>query len=188
MCLTALLPFEAVEGPVAGDCPLKAAAALASEKGVGAAVLVVDDPKFPWMLVAPEARWTILNVAPLTVDAPTADRLAQRFGKVLWCAVARTLGAGYSSYPGRVLTPFSTVRELDAVPVTRPCPEPFNKMIDTGAKYGIGTITIASYRTACQKGWAPAPTNAVQKAIWQEVRAEIERGPSKPITIPPPGK
>ena len=69
---------------------------------------------------------------------------------MLWCAVARTLGAGYSSYAGCVLTPFATLAELDAVPVSRPCPEPFNKMIDTGARYGIQTITISS-PTACQR-------------------------------------
>ena len=142
--------------------------------------MVVEDAGLPWMLVAPESRWTILNVAPLAADAPSPGRLAERFAKVLWCAVARTLGAGYSSHPGCVLTPFSTLRGLDAVAATRPCPEPFNKMVDTGARYGIRPLAVASYRTACEEGWAPAPTNDVQRAVWDEVKSGRARGGTAP--------
>lgn len=183
---TALLPFEVVAAEKkSGACPMAMADELVKAEGVGAGVVVVEDEKLPWMLVAPESRWTVLNVAPLKADAPDAAKYEKRFQKVLWCAVARTLGAGYSSYAGCVLTPFATLAELDAVPVSRPCPEPFNKMIDTGARYGIQTITIASYRTACQKGWAPPPANDEQRKIWDEVRADRERGPTNPILIKP---
>ena len=42
------------------------------------------------------------------------------------------------------------------------------------------TETKAStYRKACQEGWALAPTNDVQKAIWKEVHSI----PDKPMTI-----
>jgi len=44
----------------------------------------------------------------------------------------------------------------------------------------------ATYRRACHLGWAPPPTNDVQRAIWEKIKAEKERGPTKPITIPPP--
>ena len=33
--------------------------------------------------------------------------------------------------------------------------------------------------SACREGWASAPTNDVQKAIWDKVRAI----PDKPLTI-----
>ena len=33
-----------------------------------------------------------------------------------------------------------------------------------------------------------AQTNDVQKAIWEKVQAKKERGPARPITIPPPKK
>ena len=45
-----------------------------------------------------------------------------------------------------------------------------------------------TYRRACQEGWAPAPTNEFQKAVWEQVKADKERGPANPITIPPPNK
>lgn len=83
-----------------------------------------------------------------------------------------------------MLVPFTSLKELDRIPVLQPCPEPFNKMIDSAKAYGINTIAIATYRTACQQGWAPAPTNDVQKAIWDEVHTL----PSEPIKIKPESK
>lgn len=177
---TALLPFEVCERvKYAGVAPIAAADQLADEDGVGAGVLIVEDDSLPMTLVAPEKRWTIFNIKPLLADSPTKERVEERFIKILWCAVARTLGAGYSGYKPCVLVPFTSLSALDHNPVTKPCPEPFNKMIDTGAVYGIKTITIASYRDACRRGWAPVPTNDVQKAIWDEVHAL----PASPIKI-----
>ena len=54
-----------------------------------------------------------------------------------------------------------------------------NALIEVAATRGIGMISFASYRTACQQGWAPAPTNDAQRTIWQEVH----QIPDKPITI-----
>ncbi len=177
---TALLPFEVCDGAkYAGVAPIAAADQLASEDGVGAGVLIVDDDSLPITLVAPEKRWTIFNIKPLLTDSPAQERVEERFNKILWCAVARTLGAGYSAYKPCVLVPFTSLAALDRNPATKPCPEPFNKMIDTGAEYGIKTITIASYRDACRKGWAPAPTNNVQKAIWDQAHAV----PATPMKI-----
>ena len=177
---TSLLPFEVCDGAkYASVAPIVAANQLAGEDGVGAAVLIVEDDSLPMTLVAPEKRWTIFNIKPLLADAPDKVRAEERFNKMLWCAVARTLGAGYSGYKPCVLVPFTSLSALDYNPATKPCPEPFNKMIDTGAEYGIKTITIASYRDACRRGWAPVPTNDVQKAIWDEVHAL----PASPIKI-----
>ena len=53
---------------------------------------------------------------------------------------------------------------------------------------GFEPAIIATYETACREGWAPAPTNDVQKAIWAKTLDEKERGPTNPITIPPPKK
>ena len=53
---------------------------------------------------------------------------------------------------------------------------------------GVKPARRTTYKRACQEGWAPAPTNAYQKAIWEQVKADKERGPTNPITIPPPKK
>jgi len=176
---SALLPIEVVNGEKPTGCPFEAADNLVAQANVGAGVVIVDDAKLPMILVAPDRKWTILNVAQIKADAPSPEKLFERFNKLYWCAIARALGAGISSYAGCVLVPFSTVAEIDAIKATKPCPEPFNKMIDTGNAYGIKTLSIATYRTACEKGWAPQPTNDVQKAIWDEVHAI----PQKPMKI-----
>ena len=44
---------------------------------------------------------------------------------------------------------------------------------------GMTPTRIASYKKACQEGWAPAPTNDVQKAIWEKVHAV----PATPMKI-----
>lgn len=175
-----LLPFEASLAALPKDeCLMKFATSLIGTNDTAAAVLIVEDEKYPIMLGALEKRWTILNISPLKVDNPSLNVFEKRFAKVLWIAVSRTLGAGYSSFKPCVMQPFTTVTELDNNPAVIPCPEPFNKMINTAKAYGIDMIKIASYRAACQEGWAPAPTNDIQKAIWDKVRAT----PKNPMKI-----
>ena len=181
---TAILPIEAVSGGKVEGCPFAAAERLLSEKNVAAGLLVVDDAKLPISVIASDRKWSILNIAPFKADSPTAEKLFERFTKAYWATIARTLGAGYSSYPGCVLVPFTNIRELDAIKAMSPCPEPFNKMLETAQAWGMNKLSIASYRTACQQGWAAAPTNDVQKAIWEEVH----KLPTAPIKIKPETK
>lgn len=175
-----LLPFEMsnINHPK-DSCLIKYVSSLIGVDNVAAAVLIIEDDNIPIMLVAPEKKWTILNISHLKVDNPDPVILEKRFSKVLWIAAARTLGAGYSSFKPCVMQPFSTIVELDNNPAIIPCPEPFNKMINTAKAYGVKMIQIASYRTACEQGWAPAPTNDVQKAIWDKVHAT----PKNPLKI-----
>ena len=65
-------------------------------------------------------------------------------------------------------------------------PEPFNAVLTAAKARAITPVPRTTYRRACYEGWAPAPTNEFQKAIWEKVKADRERGPTTPITIPPP--
>ena len=38
--------------------------------------------------------------------------------------------------------------------------------------HGLASAKRVAYKKACQEGWAPAPTNDIQKAIWDKVMAE----------------
>ena len=55
------------------------------------------------------------------------------------------------------------------------------------AKYlksrGVTSSVMTTYKSACEQGWAPAPTNDVQKAIWERAKSDKERGPTNPIRI-----
>ena len=46
-------------------------------------------------------------------------------------------------------------------------------------KAGVTKSKMTTYLKACQEGWAPAPTNDYQKAIWEETR----KLPEKPLQI-----
>lgn len=151
----------------------------ASGDNTGAAVLIIDDQALPFRIFSDESNWAILNIAFLHEGDPDPGMFENRVEKMLWRTLARALQVGSVANMPSVLQPFKTLKELDANTATRPSPEGYNAFIDNAKAYGIGTISIASYRDACHKGWAPYPTNEVQKAIWDEIR----QLPSKPIKI-----
>ena len=43
-------------------------------------------------------------------------------------------------------------------------------------RFGIKPYYRCSYKAAVKQGWAPAPTNEVQKAIWDAVKARKNGG------------
>ena len=181
-----LLPIETVNGRATGGIKelAETAKALLGEKRVGASVVIIDDAAQPFRIYSEESNWAILNVAFLKEDHPDVDRFEARFQKMVWRVLARSLQVGSVTHMPSVLQPFRTLAELDANTMMRPSPEGFNAFIDNGKPYGITTITISSYRDACHKGWAPAPTNDVQKSIWEQIHAL----PTEPIKIKPEAK
>lgn len=182
MKLETLLPFESTLGePVSSvEDGKRIAEELIKMDRVGAAIVIVDDPERNSYIESLEDRWAILNISTLKTDTPDEKTLETRSGKMLWRAAARALGVGYVAHDAAsVLKPFSTLAELDANREMKPSPDGSNAMLQNASSYGITPLTIASYRTACRNGWAPAPTNDVQKAIWDETR----QLPTKPITI-----
>lgn len=143
-------------------------------------VTVLNDPTSDTtILVAPEQNWATLNVNPLLRDKPSAEVLASRIHKEVWRATAMAMGAANSMTQPCLLRQINTLRELDHTKNMLPSPQPINNMIEVADKLGIVRIRRATYRRACQEGWAPAPTNDVQKAIWDQVR----QMPAKPIRI-----
>ena len=160
-----------------------------SETGGGQAwVEIVDDPSMPSMLVAPDETWTRLNVAWLASDGPTEAKLAGRLRKQMWRATAYALGAGNSMYGPCLMQHIRTLADLDGDNAKTICPEPYGKMTQVADKIGLQSRLRVTYKKACEEGWAPTPTNDVQKAIWEQVKADKERGPTNPITIPPPNQ
>ena len=74
--------------------------------------------------------------------------------------------------------------DLDANVSLVVSPEPFTKMMDNAEALGIRRVRHTTYRKACYEGWAPPPTNAYQKAIWDMVHAL----PTEPMKIKPETK
>ena len=53
------------------------------------------------------------------------------------------------------------------------------------AKYGAGRSRRYTYRQACIEGWAPAPTNDYQRAIFEAVKTNKADTVSSPAATPP---
>ena len=140
------------------------------------------------LLVAPEQAWAVVNVMSLAKDSPREEVLTARTQKEVWRALALVLGASNSMSQPCLMRQINSLDDLDQIQTLVPCPEPFNFMISASRKLGIGRSYRVTYKRACQEGWAPPPTNDVQKAIFEQVKADKERGPTNPIMIPPPNQ
>ena len=154
----------------------------------GGMITVVDIEGEPSLLVAPDNGWARVNVAALASDGVSAEVLEARFKKELWRAFVILFGGGNSFNDFDVMRPIRAPKDLDACKALVSSPEPFNAVL-TGAKAaGITPVRRTTYLNAVRLGWAPAPTNEFQKAIWERVKADKERGPTNPITIHPPNQ
>lgn len=151
------------------------------------AVCIVDKPGSDVILVSPEGRWVELNTAALATDNPDAKTLEKRVGKEMWRALAYGMGVGNERMPS-ILNFISSLKELDENEYDEPSPDAFNAIIYAAAKRNMARVRYTSYRQACIEGWAPAPTNDAQRAFFEQAKADKERGPTKPIVIPPPRK
>ena len=142
---------------------------------------LIDASNEPVMLLAPEDHWGKLNVARMVEDLP-GERAKEKFfasraRKMIIKSLSLLMGGGSSQFPGNIMNTAS-LRELDqcqeGVPVD---------MVDNYLAYlkaiGVKPAEKTTYRKACREGWAPEPTNEVQRVIWNQVH----QIPDKPITI-----
>ena len=137
-------------------------------------IFIVDEADYPISLIAPEARWGMVNVAKLKTDQENFFRA--RVKKEISRVFAMLCGGYKSSYPGNLTDAIVKVEELDthmndSLPV-----DVLGRFQLYLEPYGIRPATISTYRNACLQGWAPAPTNEYQKAIWDKVH-ELPKNP-----------
>ena len=151
-------------------------------------IAVVDRcADLPALSVFPEERVGIVNADPLKGgDDPSAPEV--RITKEVWRAMAFVGGLGFSPAENDCMQPIYTLKELDAN--RYPFVQPMNmaRMYRMWKVFGVKKERRIPYRVAVQEGWAQPPTNDYQKAVWEQVKADKERGPTNPITIPPPKK
>ena len=168
------------------DEPLK----LKKKYNANILIVIVNDDKTPPLLSAPDECWAIVNVKrlkeKLNNEFAVKKFFEPRCRKQIMRAFACAAGGIGSSFPGNIMS-VSNIPDLDL------CEEfmPFDKVSVFKrhmSSVGVLPAKYVSYRKACQEGWAPAPTNDVQKAIWERVKADKERGPTNPIEIPMPKK
>lgn len=157
---------------------------LAAPKVQGSAsVFVVDDPKLPMSLVAPESKWAMVNVSSLKTDKPAF--FEARVKKATTRAMAYLLGSADSQYPLCVTGCVTKPEDLDQFVYTSKLPiDITGKMAKYVPGLGITPYKKSTYKNAVREGWAPQPTNEFQKAIWDAIHTL----PTKPIEIKPETK
>ena len=108
-----------------------------------------------------------------------AQKLIDRVEKLTWRAIGRIVGCGVPEGYTCVMKPLGSMSELDAMPNKFIHPATFFKARSYFDMCGVTPARKGTYESACQQGWAPAPTNEAQKAIWDKVHAI----PDQPLKI-----
>jgi len=135
-------------------------------------VAVVDDETTPMLLVSPDECWAKINIAKLAADKPDTHKLTLRLNKELWRAFAFVSGGCYTETPACLLKPARTLAELDAIQGSTIGPDSFLRVHSYLVDAKCTPAGMTTYISACKEGWAPAPTNDIQKAVWDKVKAE----------------
>ena len=170
-----------------GDTPPLdfAKAKMSSAKPLMLVMVVEGVPGQPILSVFPEERVGIVNADKLKGgDDPSAPEM--RVMKETWRAIGFVGGLGFSPAENDIMQPLYSLKELDAN--RYPFIQPMNmaRMYKMWKRFGVKKERRIPYRVAVQKGWAAQPTNDYQRAVWEQVKADKERGPTNPITIQPP--
>ena len=141
-------------------------------------IFIVDDAALPPVLIAPESRWALVNIAPIALEKRSAF-FEQRTKKELSRAFAYLCGATGSRYERSLTRGITSQTELDKNPDYELPMDIVQRFWDYMKPLGVIPAQRTTYLKACQEGWAPAPTNDVQRTIWEQTH----QLPSKPITI-----
>lgn len=143
-------------------------------------VVVVDKAELPALLTAPEEGWAIVNVAALSADVPDGEKLASRTRKEILRGFALVAGGAFMTRDPIVMRKDVRIaKDLDLIPAESYGLDVINAMKSVYPYFGVKPWKQTTYRKACEEGWAPAPTNDAQKAIWDKVHAP----PEKPLKI-----
>ena len=150
--------------------------------------LQLQTGSFPKPLTAAEEKWTLINAAKIKTDNPDKEKYQKRMSLLFMRQCCRILGSDATKSPECCLYPVFSLKDLDDVKSMDVAIGVFMAVNDSMSRLGMESVMIVTYRDACELGKAPAPTNDIQKAIWERVKADKERGPTNPLKIPPPKK
>lgn len=175
---------DEIGGPAA-DATEVAFAELAKE-GTSAVVAIFDGgAEKPSLAVFPEDRVAVINASRLKPgDGQSGTLFEERLGKEIWRGVAFVLG-GYASEHPCALKAVDSLATLDNECLHMTCPPVNFKAMDFARKIGVAPYGPVPYGIAVRRGWAPPPTNDIQRAVWEdEQRRKAVRGDEAPPASP----
>lgn len=167
-------------------CPMKAAAGKVGEKVLAVVAIIEGCTNSPAVSVFPEERIALVNADKLG----DGEKKAERLRKEIWRAIGFVSGVSYSAGTKCVMQPIGSLEELDEIDAKGLGVTALNQLASMFRKYDVKRGGRATYRSAVRQGWAPAPTNDVQKAVWKDENARMEKrkASEKPAEIPAEAK
>lgn len=178
--MSAQLRVEVELQPFDGNVTPKTASEKLKQTGGAAAVFIVDDADLPiTLLTAPEAKWSIVNVAALAADGASPAFVSARVRKEAARGLLMACGGYDAQKAGTLMSTVTTLKELDEFDGTSLPIDVLNRVLRSLPSYGIERWVISTYYEACLEGWAPAPTDKYQQAVWDRVHEM----PTEPIVI-----
>lgn len=142
-------------------------------------VAIIADDNLPMLVTAPEAGWSLVNVTKIASGAPDEATVAARVRKEVLRGFAFVSGGAYMTYADPLMRDVCKPRDLDLLQGESFGAEIIMHFMQSSRFYGLKPWNESTYRKACEAGWAPAPTNDIQKAVWDKVHAI----PQKPMKI-----
>ena len=176
------LPMRTLTEKLDALHPIRAAQKILRDMDGSLLVAIIDsNDDLMGLTVMPEERIAI-------VDAADYENDELRIIKEIWRSIGFIGGVGFSQFPADPMQPVYSLQQLDNFEGTVLLPLSLNGLSKFCKQFGISRAKRVPYSFAVREGWAPAPTNDLQKAVWTRLTADKERGPSKPLTIAPPAK
>lgn len=173
------VPVRVGKAKSGGASPYGDAVSLVS-KDAGLVLFAYDGAAdAPVLSVFPENRVALVNVTPLMAGVDRAKGLG-RVERELWRALVYVGGGLLSTMPS-VMRPVFTPKDLDGIECRMANPMETGMINTCAGAMGLARIQRTTYRNACRQGWAPAPTNEYQKAVWDQVH----QLPTEPMKIKP---
>ena len=142
-------------------------------------VIVVEDDETPHLLVAPEEGWAKVNVKNLGVGVEKSRLAPLRVQKEVVRAFGFVAGGMSSQFAESLAGPVTKPADLDGRGDPTLPYDVIGSFKNYLAAFGVTPYERTNYRVACKAGWAPNPTNDVQRKVWNEVHEP----PSNPIKI-----
>ena len=155
------------------------ATAFLTQSSANAAVFLVDDATLPYSLVAPEAKWGLVNVAALKIDRPSQAIFAKRVNLLFMRTICRVLGSDAARSTECCNFPAFDLKGLDGIKGLDPAIEAFINVNESMKYLGLEQTIWGTYRDACEMEMAPPPTNAVQRTIADEVKRALAKEKAK---------
>ena len=152
------------------ECPFSLGSRAVAEGALLAVVIAnVGDAK-PMLCLAPEERVAVVNAERLGKGVGAVE-LEKRLVKEIWRAIGIIGGAGVSPQNLDVMKPVYAPSDLDAIREVRLNAQSLFLMNGFFRRFSVEQGGEMTYRAAVTLGRAPAPTNDIQRAVWDRVMA-----------------